>query len=86
MLSLAGDKSSTDILFMSTVSKEQQGYEQICPAVNISHISIDSTIFRVGKSFLEANEPIVPDLCPSPEAQFCPLAHLQPEFLRRAVV
>jgi hypothetical protein len=29
MLSLAGDESSTDIMFMSIVAKEQQGYEQI---------------------------------------------------------
>jgi hypothetical protein len=56
MLSLAGDKSSTDIVFMSMVAKEQQGYEQITPAANISHIS--STIFRVGKLFVVANEPI----------------------------
>ena len=58
MLSLAGDKSLADIVFMSMVTKEQQGDEQTSPAVDISHISIDSTIFRVGKLFLEANEPI----------------------------
>jgi hypothetical protein len=58
MLSVAGDKSSTAIVFMSMVAKEQQGYEQITPAANISHISIDSTIFRVCKLFVEANEPI----------------------------
>jgi hypothetical protein len=29
MLSLAGDESSTDIMFMSIVAKEQQGYEEI---------------------------------------------------------
>lgn len=46
MLSLAGDEPSTDIIFMSIVAKEQQGYEQISPAVNSSHISIDSTTFR----------------------------------------
>jgi hypothetical protein len=55
MLSLAGDKSLTDIVFMSMVAKEQQGDEQISPAVNIS---IDSTIVRVDKLFLEVNEPI----------------------------
>jgi hypothetical protein len=72
MLSLAGDKSSTDIVFMSRVAKEQQEYEQISPAVNFG---IESTIFRVGKLFLEANELTwtqisinFPDLCPSPDA------------------
>ena len=58
MLSLAGDKSLSDIVFVSMIAKERQGDEQISPAVNISHNSIDSTIFRVGTLFLEANEPI----------------------------
>lgn len=55
MLSLAGDKSLTDIVFISMVAKEHHGNEQTSPAFNIS---IDSTIFRIDKLFLEVNEPI----------------------------
>lgn len=77
---------------MSMVAEEQQGYEYISPVINISHFSVGSIIFRLAShSWKQTNltttwTQSVPDLCPSPEPQFCRLAHLQPEVLRRAVV
>jgi hypothetical protein len=46
------------VVFMNGCRRQQVTRSDGTPAVNISYISLDGNILRVGKTLLEVNEPI----------------------------